>query len=85
MVLEIRYLKNLERPWLIKRVDGEYSQHSHMRKKKDVEEVKHLIEIKKYPSNKDQRIAMQRLLTDDEFRNLNKKQKYININKGVRC
>ncbi len=55
-----------------------------MRKKRDVEEVKHLIEIRKYPNNKDQRIAMQRLLTDDEFRNLNKKQKYININKGIR-
>ncbi|WP_138159615.1 hypothetical protein [Peptoniphilus catoniae] len=84
MVLEIRYLKNLERPWLIKRADGDYSQHSHMKRKKDVEKVKHLIEIKKYPDNKDQRIAMERLLTEDEFRSLNKRQRYININKGLR-
>ncbi|MGO1580735.1 MAG: hypothetical protein ACTHWZ_04935 [Peptoniphilaceae bacterium] len=84
MVLEIKYLKNLERPWLIKRSDGEYSQHSHMKKKREAEKVKHLIEIKKYPENNIYKKAMQRLLTEEEFKSLNKKQRYININNKIR-
>lgn len=84
MELKIKYLKNLERPWLIKREDGIYEQHSHMKKKKDAEKVLRLIEINKYPDNKAYKTAMQRLLTEEEFRSLNRKQKYVNINKGVK-
>lgn len=80
MLLEIRYIKNYDRPWLIKRLDGDYSQHSHLRSKKDAIKVKEMIEINKFPINKDQQLAVKRLLTDDELRRLNRKQKYININ-----
>ncbi|WP_019131887.1 hypothetical protein [Peptoniphilus obesi] len=84
MLLEIRYIKNYDRPWLIKRVDGNYSQHSHLKSKKDAIKVKEMIEINKFPIKKDQQLAVQRLLTDDELRRLNRKQKYININNYIK-
>jgi len=61
MKLTLRYIPNLERPWLLKREGGAYEQHAHFFK-----------------------IAMQRLLTEEEFKSLEKKQRYININKGCR-
>ncbi len=84
MLLEIRYIKNYDRPWLIKRVDGNYNQHSHLKSKKDAIKVKEMIEINKFPIKKDQQLAVQRLLTDDELRRLNRKQKYININNYIK-
>lgn len=73
-----------ERPWLLVRVGGEYSQHAHLKSKSDCIKVRHLIDINKYPYNKDFKIAMKRLLTEEEFKNLDKKQRYFNSNHGVR-
>lgn len=73
-----------ERPWLLVRVGGEYSQHAHLKSKSDCIKVRHLIDINKYPYNKDFKIAMQRLLTEEEFKNLEKHQRYYNSNRGVR-
>lgn len=84
MVFEIKYIKNYTRPWLIKRVDGQYSQHSHLKSKKDAIKVKHLIEINKFPVNKDHQVAVQRLLTDEELKRLNKKPRYTNINNYIK-
>lgn len=84
MNLSIIYLKNLDRPWLLKRVGGEYSQHAHFYTKKDAAAVRRLIDSNKYPYCKSYRIAMERLLTEKEFKRLKRKCKYININKGVR-
>lgn len=73
-----------ERPWLLVRVGGEYSQHAHLKSKSDCIKVRHLIDINKYPYNKDFKIAMQRLLTEEEFKSLDKKQRYYNSNRGIR-
>lgn len=45
--------------------------------KKDAENVRRLIDGNKYPYNKKYKIAMQRILTEEEFKKLNKKQRYI--------
>lgn len=82
MKLSIKYKpKCFDRPWLIKREGGEYSQHAHLKSKKDAEKVRRLIDIGKYPYNKDFKIAMQRLLTEEEFKKLDKKSRYVNYSK----
>ena len=73
-----------ERPWLLVREGGEYSQHAHLKSKKDCIKVRHLIDINKYPYNSEYKIAMKRLLTEEEFKSLDKKQRYYNSNRGVR-
>jgi hypothetical protein len=76
--LKIEKYDNFERSFLLKRSDGEYEQHCHFKTKKEALKVKNLIEINKYPKNKDQKYAMQRLLSEEEFKNLDKKDKYHN-------
>ena len=83
MNLSIVYLKNLERPWLLKRLNGKYSQHAHFYTKKDAEMVRRLIDSKTDTYSNGYKVAMERLLTKKEFKKLKKKERYININKGV--
>lgn len=73
MKLSIYYYKDLERPWLMKRVGGSYEQHAHFYTKKDAVKVRELIDAWRYPYSKSYKIAMQRLLTEEEFKSLNKK------------
>lgn len=73
-----------ERSWLLVREGGEYSQHAHLKSKSDAIKVRHLIDINKYPYNSEYKIAMKRLLTEEEFKNLDKKQRYYNSNRGIR-
>ena len=83
MQLSIKYLKKcIERPWLLKRVGGKYEQHAHLRTRKDAIKVRQLIDANKYPYCKDYKIAMQRILTNEEYKNLNKKPRYKNRNRG---
>lgn len=84
MNLYIRRFEHFDRPWLLKRVDGCYKQHCHFRTYEEAMEIKHLIEIWKYPKTKEQKQAMLRILTEEEFKTLKKKQRYFNPNKGVR-
>ncbi len=84
MDLKIIYLENLERPWLLKRVGGSYDQHSHFFSRKDALKVRGLIDAWKYPYSKSYKIAMQRILTEEEFKTLNKKSRYCNQNCGKR-
>ena len=70
-----------ERPWLIVREDGEYSQHAHLRTKKEALKVRNLIDRWVYPYNKNYKIAIQRLLTEEEFKSLDKKDRYFNRRK----
>lgn len=70
-----------ERPWLIVREDGEYSQHAHMRTKKEALKVRNLIDRWVYPYNKNYKTAIQRLLTEEEFKSLDKKDRYFNRRK----
>lgn len=70
-----------ERPWLIVREDGEYSQHAHLRTKKEALKVRNLIDRWVYPYNKNYKTAIQRLLTEEEFKSLDKKDRYFNRRK----
>lgn len=84
MRLSIAYKPSCkDRPWLIRREGGHYSQHAHMRTKKDAEKVRSLIDQGKYPYCRDFKVAMQRLLSEEEFKRLHKKQRYFNPQKGV--
>lgn len=84
MNLALEYFENFERPWLLKRLDGEYGQHSHFYSKDEALRVKNLLEIGKYPKTKEQKMAMLRILSEEEFKSLDKKQRYFNPCKGVR-
>lgn len=84
MNLSIKYLPNLDRPFLIRRDGGTYEQHAHMRSKKDALTVRRLIDGNKYPYCEDYKIAMKRLLTEEEFKRLRKKDRYFNPQKGLR-
>lgn len=82
MQISIKYLESLDRPWLIKRVHGFYEQHAHMYTRKDAVKVRELIDANRYPYRREYKTAMQRLLTEEEFKQLDKKQRYYNVNKG---
>lgn len=85
MKLTIRHYSKLpKRKWILIRVGGTYDQHAHFLCKKDAENVRRLIDCGKYPYNKKYKIAMQRLLTEEEFKKLKKKPRYYCINKGPR-
>lgn len=70
-----------ERPWLLVRVGGKYEQHAHLKSKRDAIRIRNLIDAGKYPYCKDYKIAMQRLLTEEEFKSLDKKLRYFNPSK----
>ena len=84
MKLSIKYLPNLDRPWLLRREHGEYSQHAHFYTKKEALCCRKLIDACKYPREEKYRIAMQRLLTEEEYKRLNKKPRFYKKNCGVR-
>lgn len=84
MKLSIIYYPKMERPWMLKRECGKYNQHAHFFEKKDAVKCRELIDRNKYPYNPDYRYAMKRILTEEEFKKLRKKQRYYNVNKGVR-
>lgn len=70
-----------ERPWLLVRVDGEYEQHAHLKTKKDAVKVRSLIDAWRYPYCSEYKVAMKRLLTEEEFKSLDKKLRYFNPSK----
>lgn len=71
MKLTIKYYPKLpKRKWILIREGGAYEQHAHFLCKKDAENVRRLIDGNKYPYNKKYKIAMQRILTEEEFKNL---------------
>ncbi len=67
-----------ERPWLVVRENGEYNQHAHLRTKQEALKVRNIIDRWVYPYNKNYKIAVKRLLTEEEFKSLDKKDRYIN-------
>lgn len=83
MKLSIYYYPKMNRSWLIKRENGSYDQHAHFYSKKECLMVRKLIDAKKFPREDKYKIAMKRLLTEEEFRKLNKKERYFNVNKGI--
>lgn len=84
MNLKIYYLEKMKRPWLLKREYADYSCHAHFYNKSDALTVIRLIKACKYPYSDEYKIAMERILTKEEFKKLKKKTRYINVNKGKR-
>ena len=71
MKLSIRYKPRCyDRPWLIKRVNGKYGQHAHMRRKKDAVKLRNLLDKNLMPYSEEFRTASKRLLTDKEYKRL---------------
>lgn len=84
MKLSIIYYPKMKRSWLLKREGGEYEQHAHFYTRREAECCRRLIDSYKYPRETKYRIAVKRLLTEEELKKLNKKQRYYNVNKGKR-
>ena len=85
MKLTIKYYPKLpKRKWILIREGGAYEQHAHFLCKKDAFNVRRLIDSNKYPYNKKYKLAMKRILTEEEFKKLKKKQRYYNVNNGIR-
>lgn len=83
MKLTIKYYPKLpKRKRILIREGGAYEQHAHFLCKKDAENVRRLIDGNKYPYNKKYKIAMKRILTEEEFKSLNRKPMYMNVNMG---
>ena len=76
--LSIRKLDNesFHRPWLIKREGGECRQHAHLKTKEDAERVRDLILQGRKAPCRDYRIAMQRILTTEEYDQLDVKPRF---------
>lgn len=71
--------------YIVRRVDGEYSMHAHVSTMNGCKTLISLIRQDKLPTSKYLQGSCRRLLTDDEYARLKpKRQRYININKGVR-
>lgn len=85
MKLTIRYYPKLpKRKWMLIREGGAYEQHAHFLCKKDAIYVRRLIDRNKYPYNKKYKLAMQRILTEEEFKKLRKKPRYYNVGKKIK-
>lgn len=78
MKLSIIYYPQMKRPYLLKRENGEYSQHAHFYTKKEAIKCRNLIDSKIFPRDKKYKIAMRRLLSEEEYKSLNKRPRYIN-------
>lgn len=78
MKLSIYHYPKMKRQWLLKRENGQYEQHAHFFSKKECIMCRKLIDARKLPREDKYKIAIKRLLTEEEYKNLNKKQKYYN-------
>ena len=86
MKLSIRYKPRCyDRPWLVKRVNGKYGQHAHMRRKKDAVKLRNLLDKNLMPYSEEFKTAAKRLLSEKEYKNLenssNKALKVLRKNK----
>jgi hypothetical protein len=71
--------------YIVSRVDGEYSQHAHVSTMNGCRLLIKFIHENKLPTSKYLQDSCRRLLTEEEYAKLRpKKQRYHNVNKGVR-
>lgn len=78
-------IKHDSRGYIVIRKDGTYGQHAHIRKLITCNELIRLINQRKLPINHYLQGSCRRLLTDEEYALLKpKRQRYYNVNKGVR-
>lgn len=69
--------------YIVRRVDGEYSQHAHLSSMKGCKLLIRLIHTNTLPSSRYLQESCRRLLSEDEYKRLRKKQRYYNVNKGI--
>lgn len=73
------------RGYIVLRVDGDYRQHAHISTLNGCRMLINLINAGLLPTSRYLQIACSRLLTEEEYRGLKqKKQRYVNVNRGVR-
>jgi hypothetical protein len=85
MDIKLNIIKDSNRGFIVKRLDGEYSQHAHVSTINGARQLINLIDRGLLPTSKYLQGSCSRLLTNDEYRSLKqKKQRYVNVNKGVR-
>jgi len=71
--------------YIVSRVDGEYRQHAHVSTMNGCRLLIKFIHENKLPTSKYLQGSCRRLLTEEEYAKLRpKKQRYHNVNKGVR-
>lgn len=78
MKLSIIYYPKMKRPRLLKREHGKYEQHAHFYTKKEATECRILIDKQIYPREEKYLIAMKRILTEEEYKKLNKRPRHYN-------
>lgn len=78
MKIEVKYIPQYRRPYLVKRIGGDWDQHAHLCKKKDIKKLEGYIARNEMPVDKELKTALWRLMTSKEFKGLNRKQKYYN-------
>lgn len=71
--------------YIVRRANGEYSQHAHINTHKGCKLLLDCIHKNKLPKSQYLKGSAKRLLTEEEYKRLRKsKDYYYNVNKGVR-
>ena len=85
MQIKLGIIKDSNRGYIVKRIDGAYEQHAHVSSMNGCRMLINFIHSGLLPTSRYLQTSCSRLLTEDEYRGLRqKKQRYININKGKR-
>ena len=72
--------------YIVSRVDGEYSMHAHVSTMNGCQLLIRFIRQNRLPTSKYLQGSCRRLLTEEEYSRLKpKKQRYVNVNRGVRA
>lgn len=81
--VKVRKVRN---GYILKRLDGQYDQHSHFHREKGAEILERAIRDRVMPKKPYFRSALERVLTPEEIETfvVHKKPRYFNSQKGVR-
>jgi hypothetical protein len=83
--IEFDIKKDSNRGYIVIRADGEYSQHAHVSSLNGARQLINFINLRLLPTSKYLQKSCSRLLTEEEYKGLRqRKQRYINVNRGVR-
>ena len=83
--IQLDIIKDSNRGYIVRRLGGEYSQHAHVNTINGCRMLINFIHSGLLPTSKYLQTSCRRLLTEGEYTRLKqKKQRYINVNKGVR-
>jgi hypothetical protein len=84
-MIEFEIKRDSNRGYLVIRVEGNYNQHAHCSTLNGCRMLINLINSGRLPTSKYLQISCSRLLNEDEYKRLRqKRQRYVNVNKGVR-